>query len=159
MSRKVSSVLRSVAAALALATGGVAVGLSLLAPLVAEAKRAAKVEWTRVEIPESAASIRKVLPPLLTKAAKKADFGGRAEVKLTAKVTEFRSVAEGDVHRVSCTIVGRIAGGAAAKSRISFGGAPKDRDKLEKQVLEMVSRGVVARLAAIVRDEEQAKKR
>ncbi|MEZ4315694.1 MAG: hypothetical protein R3F14_47365, partial [Polyangiaceae bacterium] len=67
----------------------------------------------------------------------------------------------GDVHRVTCTIVGRIPGGPSAKSRISFGGSPAEKAKLEKQVLTMVAKAVVTRLAEIVRSraakEEAAK--
>ena len=46
---------------------------------------------------------------------------------------------------------GRVPGGPSAKSRISFGGSPADKAKLEKQVLTMVANAVVSRLAEIVR--------
>jgi outer membrane lipopolysaccharide assembly protein LptE/RlpB len=47
--------------------------------------------------------------------------------------------------------VGRLVGGPSARSRISFGGNPSEREALEKQVLSMVANGVVTRLAEIAR--------
>jgi hypothetical protein len=92
-----------------------------------------------------------MLRGLLTQAAKKADFGDAKSVKLSARVIDFTSVKKGDILQVSCTIVGRVAGGQSARSRISFGGSPKEREQLEKQVLSMVSNGLVTRLAEIAR--------
>lgn len=115
--------------------------------------RDAKVEWKSVDVPAGADQARRAraLRALLKDAAKKADFGEAKSVKLSARVVEFTSTTRGDVHRVSCTLVGRVVGGPSARSRISFGGRPSERLELEKQVLTMVANGVVARLAAIVR--------
>ena len=111
-----------------------------------------KVEWSAVRVPENKGSEKKtakMLRGFLTQAAKKADFGPVTSVKLTARVVEFTSVKKGDILQVSCTIVGRLVGGASAKSRISFGGNPNEREQLEKQVLSMVANGLVTRLAEI----------
>jgi hypothetical protein len=114
----------------------------------------AKVEWVRVEVPEgpAAAKLTKTLKEALKTAAKRADFGKSAgTVALTARVVEMRTEQQGDVLRVTCTIMGRVAKGPGARSRISYGGSPDKREELEKQVLTMVANGLVARLAQIVR--------
>jgi hypothetical protein len=139
--------LRLLVVSVALAAG------ALLSSPPALADGHTKVTWTRIDVPESdgAATLEKTLKKLLDKAARKASFGKVKSVDLAVKVTELRSEQKGDVHRVTCTIVGRVAGGPSAKSRISFGGSPADKAKLEKQVLTMVANAVVTRLAEIVR--------
>ncbi|MEO7331152.1 MAG: hypothetical protein ABI193_21435, partial [Minicystis sp.] len=91
-------------------------------PALAEAK--AKVEWSRVEVPESedAARLTKVLKAALDQAAKHANFGKSKSVTLSAKLLTFTTEQHGDVLRVSCTAMGRVHGGASARSKISFGG-------------------------------------
>lgn len=124
------------------------------APASAHAKPRAKVEWARVEVPESPSSARiaKVLKDALKQAGKRADFGkGVKSVTLSARIVELRSEQQGDVLRVTCTIMGRVAGGAGARSKISYGGNPSKREELEKEVVTMVANGLVARLAQIVR--------
>lgn len=113
-----------------------------------------KYTWARIDVPasEKSEALQKQLKKILDKAAKKADFGKGGTVALSVKVVEMVSVSEGDVHRVRCTMIGRIVGGPSVKSRISFGGSPADKAKLEKQVLEMVANAVVARLAEIARN-------
>lgn len=128
--------------------------LALLgAPSPSFARTPTKVEWTHIRVPEGKEADRttKLLKTLLTQAAKKADFGKAKNVKLSARVVQFSSERRGDVLQVSCTIVGRLVGGPTARSRISFGGDPAEREKLEKQVLSMVANGLVARLADIAR--------
>lgn len=139
-----------------------ALGLALASALAPrEAAARGKVEWKAVVVRSAVGkepeALVKALRPLLQKASKKADFG-RQQVTLSARVVEFRSEAQGDVHRVTCTIVGRLEGGASAKSKISFGGHPGERDKLEKQVLGMVATGVVTRLATLAREQARDQK-
>lgn len=135
-----------------LAVLALAAGLHL-APSPALAEGRTPVTWTRIDVPETEGKVtlEKTLKKLLDQAARKANFGKAKNVSLSVKVTELVSEQKGDVHRVTCTIVGRIPGGPSAKSRISFGGSPGDKAKLEKQVLTMVANAVVTRLAEIVR--------
>ena len=136
-------------------------GLAVVAaPATGEARNKPKVAWKKVEAPagERHDQLVRALKPLLQSAARKANFGEGKRVVLNARIIEFTSTASGDVHRVSCTLVGRIQGGASAKSRISFGGRPAERAVLEKQVLTMVANGVVSRLAEIVRVSAEAEK-
>jgi len=125
---------------------------------IAHAKPRATVTWTRVEAPEGKQGDRlaKTLRGLLKQASRKTDFGKSGKVSLRARITEFRVETRADVMRIHCTVVGRLEGGPSAKSRISYGGDPKDPRGLEKQVLTMVAQGVTSRLAAIVRARESA---
>ena len=119
-----------------------------------EAKGKPAVEWKSVSVPDGKDSDRvaRTLRGLLVRASRKADFGNRGgKVVVSARVVQLDWEDRGDVVRLSCTIVGRVEGGASARSRISFGAARKDRAQLEKQVLTMVANGVVTRLAEIAR--------
>jgi hypothetical protein len=124
-----------------------------LCPAISHARSSTKVEWASIRVPTGKDSERttRMVRSLLTQAAKKADFGDAKRVKLSARVVELTSVKKGDILQVSCTIVGRLVGGPSARSRISFGGNPSEREALEKQVLSMVANGVVTRLAEIAR--------
>ncbi|EYF04005.1 hypothetical protein [Chondromyces apiculatus] len=136
-------------------------GLAVVAaPAPGEARNKPKVAWKTVEAPagERHDQLVRALKPLLQSAARKANFGEGKRIVLNARIVHFTSTASGDVHRVSCTLIGRIQGGATAKSRISFGGRPAERAALEKQVLTMVANGVVSRLAEIVRVSAAAEK-
>ncbi len=64
---------------------------------------------------------------------------------------ELTTEEHGDVLHITCTVMGRVVGGAGARSRISYGGSPEKREELEKEVLTQVANGLVARLAQIVR--------
>jgi len=130
-----------------------------LVPAPASARSSTKVEWTKVDLPAGDAYERagKKLKKLLREASRKADFGKAKKVKLRAKVTELTYQQKGDILRISCTVVGRVEGTASAKSRISFGGDPNDRDGLENQVLKLVASGLVSRLAAIARTDAAKK--
>lgn len=124
-----------------------------VAPVTALAAKP-KVDWVRVEVPEGqdAARLTKVLKEALKQAAKRADFGKAAKsVSLSARIVELKTEQQGDVLRVTCTIMGRVTGGAGARSRMSYGGSPDKREDLERDVVTMVARGLVARLAQIVR--------
>ncbi len=117
-------------------------------------KDKAKIEWVRVDVPErqDAAKVQKLFKEALKQATKRANFGkGAKSVSLSARVTELTAEERGDVLRITCTVMGRVVGGAGARSRISFGGSPDKREELEKEVLTMVANGLVARLAQIVR--------
>ncbi|MBK8253312.1 MAG: hypothetical protein IPK82_11690 [Polyangiaceae bacterium] len=119
----------------------------------AHADSKTQVTWTRIDVPDGdgKTTFEKTLKKLLDQAARKASFGKAKKVSFQIKVADFISEQKGDVHRVTCTMIGRIPGGPSAKSRISFGGNPAEKAKLEKQVLTMVANAVVTRLAEIVR--------
>lgn len=120
----------------------------------ASAKPKPKVEWARVDVPEGqdAARRAKLFKEALKQAAKRADFGkAEQKISLSARIVEMKMEQRGDVLQVTCAVMGRVQGGAGAKSKISYGGSPDKREQLEKDVISMVANGLVARLAQIVR--------
>ena len=94
----------------------------------------------------------------LRQAARRADWGAGRRAKIEFRVTvEELTVSEGDgVVRVRCTALGRLPKGKSARSRIEFSGSPRERQKIVSQVLEVVARGVVTRLAALERERRVA---
>jgi hypothetical protein len=106
-----------------------------------------------VDVPErqDAGRVQKLFKQALARAAKKANFGKARSVALAARVVELSTEEHGDVIRITCTVMGRVVGGAGARSRISYGGSPDKREDLEKEVVTQVANGLVARLAQIVR--------
>jgi hypothetical protein len=131
------------------------------APRSVDARPKADFEWTRVDAPPTAkdgARIAKNLHQLLKEASRKADFGKSGKVLLRARITEYVVEKKGDVLRIRCTVIGRLEGGPSARSRIAFGGDPKDPKALEKQVLTMVAHGVTSRLAALAKARSSEKK-
>jgi hypothetical protein len=137
--------------------GLVALGLR---PGTALAAGKSKVEWVRVDVParEDAPRLQKLFKHALSDAVKKANFGKVKSVALTARVQDLTVEEHGDVVRITCTVIGRVVGGSGARSRISYGGDPRKREELEKEVLMQVARGLVARLAQIVRTDAQGHK-
>jgi len=136
--------------------------IALLAvPEVAVARSKADVVWTRVDAPvtKGGASLAKKLHQLLKEASRKADFGKAGKVLLRARIVEYVVEKKGDVLRIRCAVIGRLEGGPSAKSRIAFGGDPKDPKALEKQVLSMVAHGVTGRLAALAKARAAEKKK
>lgn len=133
----------------------IAIGLATwtAAPPAARAGNRSRIEWVRVDVPagEDAPRLQKLLKQALGQAAKKANFGKTKAVSLAARVVEMTTEERGDVLHVTCTVMGRVVGGAGARSRISYGGSPDKREELEKEVLTQAANGLVARLAQIVR--------
>jgi len=130
-------------------------------PNIASAGPKADVQWTKVEAPtitKDGERLAKNLQKLLKEASRKADFGKSGKVLLRARITEYVVEQRGDVMRIRCTVIGRLEGGPSAKSRIAFGGDPKDPKGLEKQVLTMVAHGVTSRLAALAKARTTEKK-
>ncbi len=131
----------------------VVVCLSLLAVAPPAEARGAKVTWVRVDVPDGqdGARLQKMLKQALNRAARKANFGKAKTVALAARVVQISAEEREDVLHITCTVMGRVVGGAGARSRISYGGSPEKREELEKEVLTQVANGLVARLAQIVR--------
>lgn len=99
------------------------------------------------------AEVRKHLERAIKLAARKADFGlgprGRVEARFV--LTELSYHREGSVLSVHGRLSGRLPSGRHAESAIHFGGKPADEARLTRQVLDILARGVVIRLAALER--------
>ena len=96
---------------------------------------------------------RKQLRQILRREARRADWGaGRGStISYRFFVKSLFISNEGDVLRVRCTAVGKLPKGKTAKSQLSFGGDPRKRNAVVTQVLEIVARGVITRLAEMER--------
>ncbi|MEZ4227570.1 MAG: hypothetical protein R3B89_00310 [Polyangiaceae bacterium] len=79
-----------------------------------------------------------------------AGTGNRIEYRFA--VTKLEIETKGDVVQVTCTAIGRLPKGKRAKSHLSFGGAKAKRGAVVRKVLEIVARGVIARLAELERE-------
>lgn len=137
-----------------------ALSMCLASPSDALAKgRKPKVVWAEVKLPEARdiAVYQKMMKEILEKESRRARWGKKKGelVEASIVIKELRTETKGDVLHVSCSAAGTIAGLGVAKSRFSYGGLPKDKLALERKVLELVTRGIVARLAELSRDKEE----
>jgi hypothetical protein len=97
--------------------------------------------------------VRKRLLSILRREARRADWGaGRGStIALRFFVTEL-AVSEGtDATRVRCTAVGRLPKGKLARGSLQYSGDAHQPDQVVERTLEIVARGVLARLAELER--------
>lgn len=111
----------------------------------------------RLELPEgleNAATVRKQLRAILKREVRRVTWGAGTGNRITYRYTVTRLSVElrGDVVQVVCSATGRLPKGRIAKSHLSFGGPAKQRSEVLRRVLEIVARGVVARLAELERE-------
>ena len=90
---------------------------------------------------------------VLGREARRADWGtGRGHrIEYRFSVEQLRFRLEGQVLRVTCEASGALPKGRKARTRISFGGHVGERRRLVQQVLGVVARGVITRLAELER--------
>ncbi len=115
-----------------------------------------KVKLDRLDFPNDVAGasyFKKRLRRMLQKHVRRVEWGaGRNNtIEYRFAVTELKLERKDEVLRVSCTARGKLPGGKSAKSHLSFGGDPNKRNKVVEHVLEIVSRGVITRLAELER--------
>ncbi|MBX3184359.1 MAG: hypothetical protein KF915_17150 [Polyangiaceae bacterium] len=111
----------------------------------------------RLDLPddlERAAQIRKQLREILKREVRRVTWGAGTGNRITYRFTVTRLTIEqqGDVVKVVCSATGRLPKGKVAKSHLSFGGPANKRSEVVRRVLEIVARGVVARLAELERE-------
>lgn len=136
-----------------------ALGTSLApAEALARAKRQ-KVVWSGIIVREGEDKkrVERTLKSILDKESRKAKWGKARPDPIEARlhVTELKAVNEGDVVRITCAAAGKIEGLGVARSKFSYGGSVNERAKLEYHVLELVSRGVITRLAELARTQQE----
>lgn len=100
----------------------------------------------------------KYLRDVLAKEARRADWGAgrKSRIQYRFRIDELEVVEEASVVRVRCTATGWLPRGKTAKSRLAFGGAPKERPELVRRVLAIVAHGVITRLADLERERRNA---
>jgi hypothetical protein len=115
-----------------------------------------KIVVDRVELSEvvqNPSLVKKRLIPILKREGRRADWGaGRgSRVTFRFQLTELSLDEQGDVLRVHCTAVGRLPRGRQARGSLTFSGDAAKRNELVERTLEIVARGVIARLAELER--------
>ena len=81
-------------------------------------------------------------------------FGEAGKARVTITIRDLQVIEDGDVLRMSCTLVGKLEGGGSARSKISFGGKLDERKKLERQVIAAAAEGLMVRLAEMAKQRE-----
>ena len=132
-----------------------AVALVLGSAGPASAGGARRVIWTGVTVGsrEKRPELERFLKQVIDRQTGLTNWGaGRASpVEARLDVTEFSVARKQNVVRVTCTGVGKLKGGQAVRSHFSMGGRPVGQAELERQLLTMLGRGIVNRLAEIAR--------
>lgn len=100
-----------------------------------------------------AARFEEQLKKTLRREVARADWGAGRENRIEYRfsVTELKYTLEDGALRAHCTAVGQLPRGQSAKSELTFSGRPSERVALTHQVLEIVARGVITRLAELER--------
>jgi hypothetical protein len=124
-------------------------------PTARETARGARVVWTDISVAsrEKRPELERFLKQVVGEQTRRAHWGARRDDPIEARleVTEFSVVVSQDVARVTCTGVGHLKNGQSVRSHFSMGGRPAQRAALEHQLLTMLGRGIVNRLAEIAR--------
>lgn len=114
-----------------------------------------RVHLDRLDFPDvpGAEGYKKHLIAFLRKEARRVRWGASSQNRIDYRfeVTELSIRMEADVLRVTCSAIGRLPGGKTARSHLTFGGDPARKTQVVHQVLEIVARGVLTRLAELER--------
>ena len=114
------------------------------------------VHLDRLDFPDHVAGSRELkshLERVLGKEVRRVEWGAGRDNRIEYRfsVTKLELAVKGDVVEVSCTARGALPGGRTAKSQLTFSGAANQQRAVIKQVLEIVARGVINRLAQLER--------
>src|SRR5690606_24852766 len=90
---------------------------------------------------------------VLRREVKRVEWGAGRDnrIEYRFRVTELVITSADGVVRVTCSATGILPGGRSANSRLGFSGAANRKNQVVKQVLEIVARGVITRLAELER--------
>ena len=115
-----------------------------------------KVHLDRLEFPAKVPNqsvLKRHLRRVLQREVRRVEWGAGRDNRIEYRFAVTKLVVETQqgVLKVSCAATGTLPGGKTAHSKLTFGGAPEQRTRVIKQVLEIVARGVIARLAELER--------
>jgi hypothetical protein len=115
-----------------------------------------KVHLDRLEFPTNVRdhdALKRHLRRVLQREVRRVEWGAGRDNRIEYRfaVTKLALETQNGVLKVSCAATGTLPGGKTAHSKLTFGGAPEQRNQVVKQVLEIVARGVIARLAELER--------
>jgi hypothetical protein len=131
------------------------VALVLSSAGAASASGTRRVIWTGVTVGsrDKRPELERFLKQVIDRQTGLTNWGVRRASPIEARldVTEFSVARTQDVVRVTCTGVGKLKSGQAVRSHFSMGARPVGQAELERQLLTMLGRGIVNRLAEIAR--------
>jgi hypothetical protein len=98
--------------------------------------------------------VSRVLEKVLKREARRVQWGAGRQSRIEYRfyLEELRVTVEGGVYKVHCTALGRLPKGKSARSKLVLGGDPRNPRKIIDEVLAIVARGVLARLADLERE-------
>ncbi len=101
-----------------------------------------------VTVPEHQ-RVTKVLTKVLKHEARRVTWGAGQGSRITYRfyLEQLDLSVDKGVLKVRCTAFGRLPKGKTARSKLEFGGDPREARKVIDHVLTIVARGVLARLA------------
>lgn len=111
----------------------------------------------KLEVPSSLPEhqrIAKVLSKVLQHEQYRVEWGAGRHSRIAYRfyLEQLELSVERGVLRVRCTALGRLPKGKTARSKLEFGGDPKDPHRVIDHVLGIVARGVLSRLADLERE-------
>jgi hypothetical protein len=140
---------------------GIACSAHAGGPSSSAPKARPKVTLDRLDLSlaPAAAAEEGYLRDVLAREARKADWGAQrgSHIEYRFRLDDLEVTEERGLLRVTCSASGWLPKSRRAKSHLSFGGAPKDRQQLVHHVLEIVASGVVTRLAEMERRRRDAR--
>ena len=143
--------------------------LTALAPAVAVAKEPAligpedgpegrpHIVLDRLVVPNTVPEykrVSRVLEKVLKREAYRVQWGAGRQSRIEYRfyLEELNVTVENGVYKVHCTALGRLPKGKSARSKLVLGGDPQNPRKIIDEVLAIVARGVLARLADLERE-------
>lgn len=93
--------------------------------------------------------VSRVLEKVLKREAYRVQWGAGRENRIVYRffLEQLDVTIEKGVYKVRCTAFGRLPKGKTARSKLELGGDPRNPRKIIDEVLAIVARGVLARLA------------
>ncbi|HLV69049.1 MAG TPA: hypothetical protein VKY73_24705 [Polyangiaceae bacterium] len=135
-------------------------GRADMPPLVGRPAGRPRIAVGRISFPPGTAHIRtytRHLREVLRREAERVDWGAGRGSTITFRfaVEKLVLTGKGNALEVHCSARGELPGARTARSRLTFGGDPRNPRRLVQRVLEIVARGVVGRLAELERSRRE----
>jgi len=98
--------------------------------------------------------VSRVLEKVLKHEARRVQWGAGRNNRIAYRffLEQLDVTVENGVYKVRCTALGRLPKGKSARSKLELGGDPRNPRKVIDEVLSIVARGVLARLADLERE-------
>jgi len=98
--------------------------------------------------------VSRLLEKVLKHEARRVQWGAGRNNRITYRffLEQLDVTVENGVYKVRCTALGRLPNGKSARSKLELGGDPMKPRKVIDEVLSIVARGVLARLADLERE-------